>query len=427
MTRRLLHCAAVVAMAMTSGCISPLELNRLKGDREFIHYWPPPAGEKRLRLAVKDCMDMKGVVTSAGSEYFYERASPAVKDAACLKAARERDVVIVGKTNLTELGLGVSGLNDYFGTPRNPLAGEKRLMPGGSSSGSAVAVANGKADVAFGTDTAGSIRTPAACCGVYGLKATFKSIPGEGITTMSPENLGSIGPLARNIPHLVEGMDLLKPGFAAEYRRAVAARPSARGIRVGRLYVNGTDSAIDQAVDEALRKAGFKVIRLSTQYTEAWEKASKQGQVIAVADAYTSFHPLLTKGGVTLTTKAGLLLGKLRDDDKTYGEALRYRTEWRRLLDQAFARVDLIALPTLKHLPLTIPPWGRTAPFEARALAMQNTVPVNYAGNPALAMPIPLRDHELPVTSLQLIGPNHSEARILNAGRIVAGEQAIHQ
>ena len=129
-----------------------------------------------MRLAVKDLIDMKGVVTTAGAEHFAKNNPPAVRDAKCLAIARERGVRIVGKTNLTELALGVSGNNRYFGAPKNIRRDKERDIAGGSSSGSAVAVANGSADVSFGTDTAGSIRVPAACCGIFGLKPTLLSI-----------------------------------------------------------------------------------------------------------------------------------------------------------------------------------------------------------------------------------------------------------
>ena len=130
---------------------------------------------------MKDNIDMKGVVTSAGSEYILEHNPPAARDADCLAIARTRNVRIVGKTNLSEFAVAPSGLNDYFRTPKNPLSNRRKLIPGGSSSGSAVAVANGSADVAFGTDTAGSVRVPAACCGVVGLKTTFGLISTKGL------------------------------------------------------------------------------------------------------------------------------------------------------------------------------------------------------------------------------------------------------
>jgi amidase len=414
---RLCIAAVVFSAGLLTSCTFPF--SRLRGDREFIQYWPPRQNGQ-LRVAVKDVIDMRGVVTTAGSELYAKKGEPATRDAECLKSVRQRGVSIVGKTNLTELALGASGLNDYFGTPRNRIAGDRRLMPGGSSSGSAVAVANGSADLALGTDTAGSIRNPAACCGVYGLKTTFGLIPLKGVYPLSPRNLVTVGPMARTIPHLVEGMDLLKPGFSTSYRKAVASRPTGRSLKVGRLYIDGTDPAIDQAVDDALRKSGFTVVRLSPRFTQDWQLAGKHGRLMAMADGYESDHHLLDEGGVTATTKTAILLGKLEHNSRNYQEALLFRPVWQRHLRQTFQAVDLIALPTLKKLPRKIPWIGRYAVFEAQALDMQNTVAVNFAGNPAVAIPIPVKDKRVPVTSLQLIGPPKSEAELLNAGRIVA-------
>ncbi len=157
-----------------SGCTTPQK--RSAGgshDHAFIVYWPHPENDQQLCLAVKDNINMKGVVTTDGSEYVAKTSSPAASDAECLAIARQRNVLIVGKTNLSEFGVAPSGLNDYFRTPKNPYSKWHKLIPGGSSSGSGVAVASGIADVAFGTDTAGSIRVPAACCGIVGLKPTF--------------------------------------------------------------------------------------------------------------------------------------------------------------------------------------------------------------------------------------------------------------
>jgi amidase len=95
------------------------------------------------------------------------------------------------------------------------------------------------------------------------------------------------------------------------------------------------------------------------------------------------------------------------------------RPVWRRTLRNVFKKVDFVALPTLQSIPLKIPFWGRTAVFEARVLSMQNTVPVNYAGNPAIAIPVPIADKRVPMTSLQLVGPLRSEAKLINAARIV--------
>ncbi len=411
----------LVVASLLSGCGSPFP--KLRGDRAFIKYWPPPAGGTPLRVAVKDNIDMKDEVTTAGSEYYARKGERAVKDAACLDTVRRPGVWIVGRTNLNELALGVTGVNSYFGTPKNRLGDSRRLMPGGSSSGSAVAVARGRADVAIATDTAGSIRTPAACCGVYGLKTTFGLVSLKGVYPISPRNLDTVGPMAADIDNLAAGMDLLKPGTGGQYAEAQAARPTGRGIRVGRLYIPGTDANIDEAVDEALKNAGFTVVRLDERFLKAWEEATKHGQTIAVADGYVTDKELLGEKGVSTNTKAAILLGDLKYGSGSYREALRYRKVWRRELQRVFQRVDFIALPTIKSHPMKIPFLSRLVVFEARALGLQNTVAVNYAGNPAIAIPVPVKDERVPVTSLQLIGPKLSEAKLLNGGRIVASKQ----
>ena len=186
----------------------------------------PDPNRNQLRLAVKDNIDMKGVVTTAGSEIFAKTHKPADKDAPCLAIARRRNVQIVGKTNMTEFAVSPSGMNEYFGTPVNPL--KRNLIPGGSSSGNAVALASGMADVAFGTDTAGSIRVPAACCGIVGLKTTYGLVPIEGVYPVEPKHLDTVGPMGKDIAHTVQGMELLQEGFAAKYAAAKAAKPTAR-------------------------------------------------------------------------------------------------------------------------------------------------------------------------------------------------------
>jgi amidase len=158
----------LASIALLSGCsLLPSVPPRLAGNRAFIAYWPTE-NTHQLRVAVKDNIDVRGVVTTAGSKRLDRAGVPAAKDASCLAIARQRNVQIVGKANLSEFALAPSGFNEYFGTPASPLSGSRELLPGGSSCGSAVAVASGMADVAFGTDTAGSIRVPAAWCGVGG-------------------------------------------------------------------------------------------------------------------------------------------------------------------------------------------------------------------------------------------------------------------
>src|SRR4051794_23577361 len=170
------------------GCALPLGPKAsVTRDHAFISYWPAAPNPGELRLAVKDLIDMRGEKTTAGSQYLAENAAPARHDAELMQPARRAGVKIVGKTNLTEFALGVTGANAYYGTPINPI--DRHRIPGGSSSGSAVAVANNEADVAFGSDSAGSIRIPAACCGILGLKTTFGLVSLKGVLPLSPRHM----------------------------------------------------------------------------------------------------------------------------------------------------------------------------------------------------------------------------------------------
>ena len=388
-------------------------------DHAFIRYWPPRKESRSLRLAVKDLIDMKGVVTTAGSHYVAETTQPATSDAVCLMIARARNVQIVGKTNLSELAVAPSGVNDFFGTPRSPLNKHSNLIPGGSSCGSAVAVAKGLADIAFGTDTAGSIRVPAACCGIVGLKTTFGLVSLQGVFPVEPKHLDTVGPMATDVDHVVQGMDLLQNGFVARYRAAVAAKPSAKKIRIGRLYLTGTDPKIDQAIDDALIRAQFEIVPLDQAFKEKWDQAKRDGNTLAAAGVWISDGKFFDKLiGVSARTKAIIALGGF-DFVTNYQSAVRRQAAWQQALHDTFERVDFIALPTLQKLPPKIPTAATAAFNEAQILNLQNTVPVNFAGNPALALPIPLSDKILPATSLQLVGPRLSEAGLLNAGRLV--------
>jgi Asp-tRNA(Asn)/Glu-tRNA(Gln) amidotransferase A subunit family amidase len=415
---------AIALPCLLLSCASPQERrDRRAREHAFISYRAPEPGDTRLRLAVKDLIDIKGSVTSAGSEFLSKSRPAAARDAACLEGARARGAVIVGKTNMTELAVTVSGKNHYFGTPRNRFDGKHERIPGGSSSGSAVAVKTGMADVAFGTDTAGSIRTPAACCGIYGLKPTFGLVPTTGVHPVSPRHLDTVGPMAADIPRLVEGMDLLRPGFRSRYRQAVAAQPAASGIRIGRLFLDGTDPEIDKAIDHALASAGFRVIRLSDDFKARWEQAEDDGKTIAIADAWLNNRGYAKQRGVHALTKAVFALGEIEYPDR-YRAALRRRAAWQRALRDTFRRVDFIAVPTLDRLPPKFPFLGPSAVFEMVVFDMQNTVAVNFAGNPAVAIPIempPVRK-AVPVTSLQLIGPRLSEPALVNAARLVSRE-----
>ena len=409
----------VASISFFSGCsVFPRSVSHDPGKGAFIAYWPPAETGGGLRLAVKDNIAMRGVVTTAGSEYLAKHSRPAKRDAACLAIARQRNVQFVGKTNLSEFAVAPSGFNEHFGTPENPFDRRRKFIPGGSSSGSAVAVANGLADVAFGTDTAGSVRVPAACCGVVGLKTTYGLVPLGGAFPVEPKHLDTIGPLGKDIAHTVQGMELLQSGFADRYASAKAAKPAAMNIRIGHLALKGTDPKIAKAVSQALAKAGFQVVPLDDEFRDKWEQAKKDGNTIAAAGAWISDRKYFSELSVSARTKSVLIVGRLFYPGD-YMEALARQGEWQRILRAVFKKVDFIALPTLQSTPPVILPGPNVGLTELRMLELQNTAPVNFAGNPALAVPIPLRRANVPVTSLQLVGPRLSEAALLNAGRLV--------
>src|SRR5436190_2346245 len=197
-----------------------------------------------VRLAVKDLVDVEGVPTTAGCRAVERTARPADADAPCLAGARAAGARIVGKANLHELAVLPIGTNPWFGTPVNPL--DPELIPGGSSSGSAVAVATDEADVAIGSDTGGSVRVPSACCGTVGLKTTHGRVSLEGVWPLAP-SLDTVGPMAATASGLTLGMQLLEPGFQPASDRARV---------IGRIRTSG-HSDIEAAVDDALRAAEF--------------------------------------------------------------------------------------------------------------------------------------------------------------------------
>ena len=407
---------------LTSAC-SPLVFRKpaTPPPHAFISYTPPKPGSTALTLGVKDLINIKGEVTSAGSEYLYKHAKPAEEDAECLRIARKKGVDIVGKTNLSEFAIGVSGSNDYFGTPVNPI--DKSRVPGGSSSGSAVAVAMGLCDVALGTDTAGSIRVPAACCGIAGLKTTFGLISTKGVYPISPKYLDTVGPMAKNVDGLVKGMELLQDNFATLYARAKAAKPTARQIRIGLLRVPGTAPAIEKAIAQRLEERGFQVVPLSKEFLDEWQRAQRDGNLVAAAGSYYNNQNIRRQEGVGWRARITIWFGDLVFSNKYSDEikrrnAIARRDAWRNTLRETFQDVDAIALPVLQRAPLYRNLF-LTGIFEARFLKIQNTVAVNYAGVPALALPIPLPGQKFPVTSIQLIGPPNSEAALLNIGRII--------
>jgi amidase len=402
----------------------------------FLHAFPEPTPTVRdpnsrpvLLVAVKDLVDMAGTITTAGCEAVASTAVPALIDAPLLTEMRRLESLgelrFVGKTNLHELAFGADGINPAYGTPTNPL--DPGRVPGGSSSGSAVAVASGLADLALGSDTGGSIRIPAACCGIVGLKTTWGRISVVGVWPLAPF-LDTVGPMARTVTETAHGMAMLDPSFS------VAGTQKLRIRTIGRIRLAETpiDPAIDAAVDAALLATGVAVLDITLPY---WQEVHRAGITVILAEAWRGDRFLLEDSNLAALvhpmTSARLRLGEFISDAEL-AEAKFVRAQTAGELARLFERFDVLALPTLTTLPPKLED-AQTAPLTAL------TRFANLTGLPALSVPIPLVNSRVPLvngranptdttkapTSLQLIGPMHREDLVLAAGLLV--ERSVAQ
>jgi amidase len=364
---------------------------------------PMDEGTGRQRVAVKDLLDLRGIPTTAGSRAVARRAVPAVRDAACLAGLRAAvdagTARIVGKANLHELAAGATGINPWFGTPRHPI--DVRLVPGGSSSGSAVSVASHEADVAIGTDTAGSIRIPAACCGVVGLKTTYGRIDTAGVWALAP-SLDTVGPMARDVEGVVAGMRLLEAGFAPGDEPPGA---------VGRLRLSA-DPRIEAAIDRCLRVAELTVadVRL-----DGWAAAGDATLTVVVVEAWAADGHLIGDDGVGSDLRDALGAGR----SMPAAAATAARTllgAWRRTLVELVARVGPLVMPTIVDRP------PRLTEGDPDGRLLLATAPINGAGLPSLALPVP-GPGPVPV-SLQIVGGPGGEEQLVALGRRIEAAAA---
>lgn len=349
-----------------------------------------------LRLAVKDIIDVRGVPTTAGSRAVARGAAAAAADAACLAGARQAGACVVGKTNLHELAMLPFGTNRWFGTPVNPL--DPALIPGGSSSGSAVAVATGEADVALGSDTGGSIRIPAACCGIAGLKTSYGRVPLEGVWPLAP-SLDTIGPMAATVGGLVTGMSLLEPGF----------RPAAASARtIGRLRTSARPE-IEQAVDEALRAAEFKVVTLDW---DGFTAGHKIFSTIFLTEMWQTDHELADEHPDETGDDIRETLKRADRFRPGLDQARGQLAAWRQSLLDLFSQAELLALPALPEFPPHLDDLNPDSLLGHIVEITRYTSVFNAAGTPATAQPVPAAGSNVPA-SLQLIGPPQGEELLL--------------
>lgn len=358
------------------------------------------SGSAGPRIAVKDLIDVRGVPTTAGCRAVAERAKPAAEDAPCLAGARAAGAAIVGKANLHELAFGGSGTNHWYGTPVNPL--DPGLLPGGSSSGSAVAVADGEADYGYGTDTGGSVRIPSAFCGLAGLKTTYGRISTAGVWPLAP-SFDTVGPIAAHVAGLGAAMALLEPGFTSGPQPAE---------RLGRLRppAEGADPEVDAAIDAALHRSGMTIVDVQLP---DWPIALARTHELldneaAIANAALLADPT-SDGKISAEVRKRLELGAAVPAEQI-GVAREFKSAWRAQLDSLLDSVDALVLPTVAFFP---PPLAEADKYNFTQL----TAPINLAGLPALAIPVPSR-RDLPA-SLQVVGPANGEELLLATGAVL--------
>jgi amidase len=355
------------------------------------------------RIGIKDSIDIAGHPTRAASRAL-ANSVPAKHHAAIVQALIAARWHIVGKTNMHELAYGVTGVNAWTGTPRNPRWPDR--VPGGSSSGSAVAVAAGIADAAIGTDTGGSIRVPAACCGIIGLKPTFGRVSRDGVHPQAT-SLDCVGPLARTLPMIEQVMAVIDP----TYRQMRA--PSA--VRLG-YFSASAEPAIDAAVREYVKASAQSI---NTVSLPTFDVAFTAALTIIAAETWAAFGELLATDALGSDVRARLTAAR-EVTAASLTEHERTRARFIAEVDNVLEQVDVIALPTLPDYPLPL-----TAAGDAKR-ALRSTALVrqfNLSGHPALTLPLTTRDG-LPA-GLQLVGRRGGDAELCAAARHIHQEDFV--
>jgi amidase len=329
----------------------------------------------------------------------YADAPPAPRHAEVVRALLDAGCRIVGKTNMHELAYGVTGINRWTGTPINPRAPGR--VPGGSSSGSAVAVAAGLVDFAVGTDTGGSIRIPAACCGVQGLKPSFGRVSRLGVHP-AKSSLDCVGPFARDVAMLERAMTMFDGSFRIQ---ALPARAT-----VGWVAVEAHPD-ITAAARSALEQADVAVRPISLP---SFKAAFAAGLTIISAENWAAYSHLMTCASLGSDVRTRLLASSAISAADVEG-AESVRRAFRAQVDAALAEVDALALPTLPEYPLTI----AAAADAAAALQVTSFVrPFNLSGHPALSIALAAANG-LPA-GLQLVGRLHEDEALCALARLVA-------
>ena len=354
---------------------------------------PEATASEGRRLAVKDLLDTAGLTTTYGSAIFADHVP--THTAESVTRLEQAGYVDIGKTNLHEFAWGVTSANPHFGTVPNPAAPGR--IAGGSSGGSAATVAAGLADLALGTDTGGSIRIPAACCGIVGFKPTYGLVPSDGCFPLAP-SLDHVGPMAASVAACTEAMEALVAGFGA--------RPleSLEELSVAVAWLDDADPLVRDMVASAAERFPRR--------RELELPRSTFGDVFGYEAATVHRDLFAEQGDLYGEEVAAKVERALRLTDADYERGRREREEYCARVEELLAGFDLVLTPTLA---VVAPPLG--AALESDALT-RFTFPFNGLGWPALALPCGPAEEGLPA-SVQLAGRAGDDALVLAVGALL--------
>lgn len=370
-----------------------------------------------LPIAIKDLADIAGQQTRAGSRAL-DDAPMAAADAPVVARLRQAGLVIIGRTNMTEFAYSGLGINPHYGTPAAPWRRAERRVPGGSSSGSAVAVADQMAHAALGTDTGGSCRIPAAFCGVTGWKPTAYRVPTSGVVPLS-KTLDSIGPIARS----VECCALLDAVMAGE---PVAAPAPARtkGLRVlvpETLVLDDMEGEVATAFETALHRlsaAGVRIERAAMPLLTRLAELNAKGGFSA-AESYAWHRALIARRGNVYDPR--VLSRIMRGTEQTaadYVDLLERRVIAMRDFVEALAGYDALLMPTTPILPPRIDELATDEAYTRKnLLILRNTMMINTLDGCAISLPLGAPGE--PPVGLMVAGLGGTDARTLAVSRAI--------
>jgi aspartyl-tRNA(Asn)/glutamyl-tRNA(Gln) amidotransferase subunit A len=392
-----------------------------KADQEIAagRYLGPLHG---IPISLKDLVDLAGTPTTAAS--LVRRDHRATKDAVVTARLRQAGAIFVGKTNLHEFAFGTTSEDSGFGLARNPVDPER--SPGGSSGGSAIAIATGMSLGTVGTDTGGSIRIPAAACGVVGLKPEWGEISASGVVPLSRQ-LDHVGPLARTVTDAWLQYNAMRPA-ARRWVSAIETAPT-KGLRLAvpaGYFFDRLDADVERCVlgtIERLRGAGVAVTE--TAIPHAQDMAAIYLHLV-FGDAAEYHASTLDKRPQDYTPNVRMRLEMARYVlAEDYIRALRGRALIAREVDRALDGVDALVLPALA---IPAPPIGAaTVPVKGgadavRTLMLRCSQPFNLSGHPAISLPCGTTPAGLPI-GLQLVGHKGATPALVQAA--LAVERAI--